>query len=150
MTTTTKNFGAYDAHQSDSKQAQWRADKWMIGGTLLMGTGALGLVGLPFFLYGMRLQTLAAKAGLSVRPLIVTLIGYLVIIDSSLNSLSWAMDMLGNHSVINRILSSGWGAVFDGGYFWHYNELKVGPYAIGGAGAPGEKARDPSSLRSSG
>ena len=66
MTTTTKNFGAYDAHQSDSKQAQWHADKWMIGGTLLMGTGALGLIGLPFFLYGMRLQTLAAKAGLSV------------------------------------------------------------------------------------
>ena len=98
MTTTTTNFGAYDAHQSESKQAQWRADKWMIGGTLLMGTGVLGVFGLPLFFYGLRQQTLAAKAGLSVRPMIVTLIGYLVIIDSSLNSLGWAMDLFANHS----------------------------------------------------
>jgi hypothetical protein len=118
MATATKNFGAYDAHQDDSKQAQWQADKWMIGGTLLMGTGVLGIFGLPLFFYGLRLQMLAAKAGLSVRPLIVTLIGYLVIIDSSLNSLGWAMDLFANHSVINRVLTAGWGAVFDGGYFW--------------------------------
>ena len=70
-----------------------------------------------------------------VRPVIVTLIGYLVIIDSALNSLGWMMDLVANHTLINRILTAGWGAVFDGGYFWHYNELWVG-----GAGAPGEKA----------
>jgi hypothetical protein len=69
-----------------------------------------------------------------VRPVIVTLIGYLVIIDSTLNSAGWMMDLVANHTLINRIITAGWGAVFDGGYFWHYNELTVG-----GTGAPGEK-----------
>lgn len=138
MATTTGHkadtFGAYDAHEEDSSKAQWRADKWMIAGTILMGTGITGFIGLPLFFYGMRLQILAARAGLSVRPLIVTLIGYLVIIDSTLNSMGWAMDLFANHSFINRLITAGWGALFDGGYFWHYNELYVG-----GAGAPGEK-----------
>ena len=144
MATTIQNspgsFDAYDSHQGDSKAAQWQADKWMIAGTLFMGTGILGVVGLPLFFYGMWLQSQAAKAGLSVRPMIVTLIGYLVIIDSSLNSLGWSLDLLANHSLINRVLTSGWGAVFDGGYFWHYNELSLNGTPIGGSGAPGEKA----------
>lgn len=137
MTTVAKNapFGAYDAHQGASSAAQKQADRWMIAGTLLMGTGILGLIGFPIFLYGLRLQVNAAKAGLSVRPVIVTLIGYLIIIDSALNSIGWTMDLFANHSLLNRIITAGWGALFDGGYFWHYNELK-----IGGAGAPGEKA----------
>ena len=128
-------FSAYDAHQGESSDAQWRADKWMIAGTLLMGTGILGFIGFPLFLRGLWMQRQAANAGLSVRPLIVTLIGYLVIIDSALNSIGWSMDLVANHTLINRIITAGWGALFDGGYFWHYNELWVG-----GAGAPGEKA----------
>jgi len=100
-----------------------------------MGTAVLGIIGLPIFLRGLMLQIKAAREGLSVRPVIVTLIGYLVIIDSALNSLGWMMDLVANHTLINRILTAGWGALFDGGYFWHYNELWVG-----GAGAPGEKA----------
>lgn len=129
------NFGNYDAHQSDSAAAQLRADKWMISGTILMGTAVLGLIGLPLFLYGLRLQINAAKAGLSMRPTIVTLIGYLVIIDSALNSMGWTLDLFANHTLVNRVLTTGWGAMFDGGYFWHYNELW-----LGGSGAPGEKA----------
>ena len=139
MTSTSNghvgSFGAYDAHQERSAEAQRRADKWMIPGTIIMGTAVLGIIGLPIFLRGLMLQIKAAKEGLSVRPVIVTLIGYLVIIDSSLNSLGWMMDLVANHTLVNRILTAGWGAVFDGGYFWHYNELSVG-----GAGAPGEKA----------
>jgi len=107
----------------------------MIPGTIIMGTAVLGIIGLPMFLRGLMLQIKAAREGLSVRPVIVTLIGYLVIIDSALNSLGWMMDLVANHTLVNRILTAGWGAVFDGGYFWHYNELWVG-----GAGAPGEKA----------
>ncbi|HBO92497.1 MAG TPA: hypothetical protein DD667_04390, partial [Gammaproteobacteria bacterium] len=61
MASTT--FGVYDAHQDNSKQAQWRADKWMIAGTLLMGTGVLGIFGLPLFFYGLHLQIQAGKAG---------------------------------------------------------------------------------------
>ena len=73
--------------------------------------------------------------GLSVRPMIVTLIGYLVLIDGMLNSLGWALDLVANHTLINRVLMVGWGNMFDAGYFWHYNELWVG-----GAAGPGEKA----------
>ena len=133
--TQSGNFGNYDAHQSDSAAAQARADKWMIAGTIMMGTAVLGLFGLPLFIKGLKMQIEAAKAGLSVRPVIVTLIGYLVIIDSALNSMGWTLDLFAHHTLVNRVLTTGWGAMFDGGYFWHYNELW-----LGGAGAPGEKA----------
>ena len=137
MTTTTLRSSSanYDAHQEESRQAQWRADKWMMVGVLFIGTAVLGLIGLPFFLRGLTLQIGAARAGLSVRPVMVTLIGYLVAVDAALNSLGWALDLIGNHTLLARVFLMSWGNMFDAGYFWHYNEL-----AIGGATAPGEKA----------
>ena len=100
-----------------------------------MGTLVLGLVGFPLFLRGLALQVKAQRAGLTVRPVIVTLLGYLVVIDSALNSFGWALDMIANHTLIDRVVLTAWGNMFDAGYFWHYNELW-----IGGATAPGEKA----------
>lgn len=126
---------ALDDHHDASRQAQWQADKWMIGGSVFMGTAILGLIGLPLFMYGLMLQVRAQKAGLSVRPIIVTLIGYLVIIDAALNSFGWSLDMIANHTLLARVFLQGWGNLFDAGYYWHYNELW-----IGGATAPGEKA----------
>ncbi len=128
-------FVQLDTHHSASANAQWAADKWMITGTVFMGTAIFGFIGFPFFLYGLHLQMQAAKAGQSVRPLIVTLIGYLVIMDSSLNSIGWCLDMVANHSIAARTFQTAWGAMFDGGYFWHYNET-----FLGGTAAPGEKA----------
>jgi len=125
----------YDKHHEESRQAQRQADRWLITGTLLMGTMFIGFVGLPFFLRGVWLQRKAQRAGLSVRPIIVTLIGYLVILDAALNSLGWSLDLLANHTLLNRTIITAWGNMFDAGYFWHYNELW-----IGGAGAPGEKS----------
>src|SRR3546814_8284524 len=107
----------------------------MMVGVLIMGTAVLGLIGLPFFWRGMQLQWQAQKAGLSVRPIMVTLIGYLVGLDAALNTLGWALDFIGNHTLLARVFLMAWGNMFDGGYFWHYNELW-----IGGATAPGEKA----------
>ena len=104
----------------------------MIAGAALMGMWAPGLIGFPIFMRGVWLQRQALRAGLSVRPMIVTLIGYLVLIDGMLNSLGWALDMIGNHTLINRVLMIGWGNMFDAGYFWHYNELWVG-----GSAGPG-------------
>jgi hypothetical protein len=106
-----------------------------MSGTVLMGTLVLGVVGFPIFLRGLALQVQAQRAGLSVRPVIVTLVGYLVIIDSALNSFGWALDLIAHHTLINRVILTAWGNMFDAGYFWHYNELW-----IGGASAPGEKA----------
>ena len=125
----------YDDHQERSRQAQWQADKWLMSGSFFMGTAILGLIGLPLFLRGLVLQVRAQQDGLSVRPTIVTLIGYLVIIDAALNSFGWALDMIANHTLIDRVVLTAWGNMFDAGYFWHYNELWVG-----GATAPGEKA----------
>jgi hypothetical protein len=122
-------------HHDESRLAQRRADKWMITGAALMGMWAPGLIGFPIFMRGVWLQRQALRAGLSVRPMIVTLIGFLVLIDGMLNSLGWALDLVANHTLINRVLMVGWGNMFDAGYFWHYNELW-----LGGAAGPGEKA----------
>ena len=118
----------------ESQAAQRQADKWLISGSLLIGTAALGIFGLSLFLRGVWLLRRAHRDGLSVRPMIVTLIGYLVIIDAAINTVGWALDTVASHSLLARVLLNGWGNMFDAGYFWHYNELWVG-----GAAGPGEK-----------
>lgn len=126
---------ALDEHHEQSKRAQRQADRWLIVGTVLMGTLVLGPVGLPIFCRGVVLFRRAARAGLSVRPLMVTLIGYVIILDAAINSIGWGLDVFANHALVTRTIFTAWGNLMDGGYFWHYNELW-----IGGAGAPGEKA----------
>jgi hypothetical protein len=107
----------------------------MMSGAVLMGAAILGLIGLPLFLRGVYLQVQAQRSGLSVRPTMVTLVGYLVALDAALNSFGWSLDMIANHTLLARVFLNTWGNMFDAGYFWHYNELW-----IGGATAPGEKA----------
>ena len=126
---------SFDEHMEESRLAQGHADKWLISGSFLIGTAALGVFGLALFLRGVWLLRGAQKAGFSVRPMMVTLIGYLVIIDSAINTVGWALDLVANHSLLARVLLNGWGNMFDAGYFWHYNELW-----LGGAAGPGEKA----------
>src|SRR5262249_3454206 len=122
-------------HDEQGRLAQRRADKWLIAGALLIGANAIaGIFGLPLFLWGLKLQRDAARAGLTVRPIMVTLIGYLVILDAGLNLKGWILDLVANHSLIYRMFYTAWGNAFDAGYFWHYNQLW-----IGGASAPGEK-----------
>ncbi|AHH17794.1 hypothetical protein [Nocardia nova] len=126
--------GAADQHEETSRLAQRRADYWLTTGTALMGTFILGIIGLPIFLRGVWLQRRAQRDGLSVRPIIVTLIGYLVILDAFLNSIGWVLDLFASHTLITRVFFTAWGNFVDNGYFWHYNELW-----IGGSSAPGEK-----------
>jgi hypothetical protein len=136
--TSSKRQGfSLDEHMEASRLAQRHADKWLISGSLLIGTAALGVFGLPLFLRGVWLLRRAQHAGFSVRPMIVTLIGYLVIIDAAINTVGWALDLVANHSLLARVLLNGWGNMFDAGYFWHYNELW-----LGGAAGPGEKAME--------
>jgi hypothetical protein len=123
-----------DDHMEQSRLAQRRADKWLTSGSILIGTAALGIFGLPLFLRGVWLLRKAQRDGLSVRPLLVTLLGYLVIIDAAINAVGWALDMVANHTLLVRVLLTVWGNMFDAGYFWHFNELW-----IGGAAGPGEK-----------
>ena len=85
----------FDEHLEQSQRAQRQADKWLISGSLLIGTAALGIFGLPLFLWGVRLLRRAQRDGLSVRPMLVTLLGYLVIIDAAINTVGWALDLVG-------------------------------------------------------
>lgn len=138
MTTNTITMGGMnnlDDHHRRSREAQWQADKWMMSGALLLGTAVFGIVGFPLFLRGMALQLKAQREGLTVRPIMVTLIGYLVAVDAALNTIGWALDLVAHHTLLARVFLMAWGNMFDAGYFWHYNELW-----IGGASAPGEKA----------
>ena len=140
MNTNTLTMGGMnnlDDHHLRSRQAQWQADKWMMAGALFLGTAVFGLIGFPLFLRGLALQIKAQRQGLSVRPTMVTLIGYLVAIDAALNSIGWALDLVAHHTLLARVFLMAWGNMFDAGYFWHYNELW-----IGGATAPGEKGRE--------
>ena len=124
-----------DQHEDESRRAQREADRWLIVGSILMGTLVLGPLGLPVFCRGIYLMRKAQVAGFSVRPMMVTLIGYVIIIDAAINSIGWGLDVFANHALITRTIFTAWGNLMDGGYFWHYNELW-----IGGAGAPGEKS----------
>ncbi|MDX1873902.1 hypothetical protein SBI67_17415 [Mycolicibacterium sp. 120266] len=126
---------ALTMHDDESRRAQSRADRWLIVGTVLMGTLVLGPIGLPVFCRGVYLLRVAQKRGYSVRPMMVTLIGYVVILDAAINSIGWGLDVFANHALITRTIFTAWGNLMDGGYFWHYNELWMG-----GAGAPGEKS----------
>ena len=87
-----------DEHLEASRLAQRQADKWLISGSLLIGTAALGVFGLPLFLRGVWLLRQAQRDGLSVRPMMVTLLGYLVIIDAAINTVGWALDLVANHT----------------------------------------------------
>ena len=135
MTAAGTGSVGFDDHVEESRLAQKAADRWMIGGAILMGTAILGIFGLPLFLKGLFMQRRAQLAGLTVRPIIVTLIGYMVLLDGALNTFGWAVDLMASHTYVSRIFLPTWGNMFDAGYYWHYNEL-----AVGGASAPGEKA----------
>jgi hypothetical protein len=50
-------------HDQLSRQAQRQADKWLISGSLLIGTAALGIFGLPLFLRGVWLLRRAQQQG---------------------------------------------------------------------------------------
>ena len=140
---STLNIGAgsqYESLQYESRLTQAEIDKWLFAGAIGMGTLIFGLIGLPVFLYGLYKLNQAINKGLFVRPMLVTLIGYMIIIDAGINTFGWALDLLGNHAFLGRLISIMWGNFFDGGYFWHYNDLATGNLAFGGASAPGEKS----------
>ncbi len=86
LRTSSATGSGLDDHMEQSRLAQRQADKWLISGSILIGTAALGIFGLPLFLRGVWLLRRAQRDGLSVRPMLVTLLGYLVIIDAAINT----------------------------------------------------------------
>ena len=126
---------SYDEALERSATIQKRADKFILIGGGLIGTTVLGLLGLPFFLYGLWLIKQAEDEGLPVRPYLMTFIGALVLVDGFLNTLGTMIDVFANHSLIIRVFEMGWGLLLDAGYAWQFNSIWYG-----GTSAPGEKS----------
>jgi hypothetical protein len=82
----------YEAHLLDSKLTQAEIDKWLFVGAIGMGTLIFGFIGLPLFMVGLYKLNQALKQGLAVRPMLVTLIGYMIIVDAGINTFGWALD----------------------------------------------------------
>ncbi len=59
---------AFDEHMEESRLAQRQADKWLISGSPLIGTAALGIFGLPIFLRGVWLLRRAQREGCRFGP----------------------------------------------------------------------------------
>ena len=117
---------------TEEPEAQSKADKWMIGGTIIIGTGILGFFGFPIFVGGSaccaRRRAKACRCGRSSHADRLPR-------DHGLRAQQHGLG--DGHREPHAGQPSGpssWGALFDGGYYWHYNEL-----GIGGAGAPGER-----------
>jgi len=124
----------YDEAVETAARVQKRADMFILVGGALIGTTILGLLGLPFFIYGLWQIKKAEDAGLPIRPYLMTFVGALVLVDGFLNTLGFMIDVFANRSLVVRVFEMGWGLMLDGGYAWQFNSLW-----FGGTAAPGEK-----------
>ncbi|MGV0800540.1 hypothetical protein ABQF26_26445, partial [Mycolicibacterium elephantis] len=61
MSANTVVGSGLDEHMERSRQVQRQADKWLISGSVLIGTAALGIFGLPLFLRGVWILRNAAR-----------------------------------------------------------------------------------------
>jgi hypothetical protein len=125
----------YDDILAQSDSIQKRADTFILIGGAIIGTTVFGLIGLPFFIYGLWLIKNAEDSGLPIRPYVMTFVGALVLVDGFLNTLGTMIDVFANHSLIIRVFEMGWGLTLDAGYAWQFNSL-----LIGGTSVPGEKS----------
>lgn len=128
---------AYSASASPaSPSLSRRADYFFYFGCLLCGTWVFGLIGGPILLYGMYLLRQAELRGEAIRPWSITIVGGLVLIDSSVNYLAWGLDLLPAHySQLARTLWIDYGMFGDGAYALDYNST-----IVGGVAHPAEKA----------
>jgi len=94
----------------------------------------MGPLGLILIALGFRELRRAALAGERQRPLEVTIIGVFVMADASINFVSWAVEILGSSTHLVQAFVTGYGLLFDGGYYVGFNTLM-----LGGATGAGEK-----------
>ena len=133
MTATLE--AAPDRLGDPARQAK-RGEWWFFAGCLVCGTWVLGPIGAPMLVYGLYLQRKAQLAGYPIRPWSVTVIGGLILVDSSVNMLAWGLDLLPSHDTwIGRTLWVDYGLLVDGGYSVMHNTTGAGGVAV-----PGEKA----------
>jgi hypothetical protein len=111
-----------------------RADRWALIGAILCSTFILGPIGLVPLGVGIALLVRARRAGELTRPLAVTLLGILTLIEAVTYLEFFALDVFANGTHIGRLLITGYGRLADGFYYVGHNST-----ALGGVADPYEK-----------
>jgi hypothetical protein len=112
-----------------------RADIWLVLTAALAGTWAFGLLALPSAVVTCAYFYRAARTGPFHRPWAVTAVGAFVLVDASMNFVSWGSDVLWAHNTtLIETMWTGYGRLVDGAYSSGYN---TGP--LGGVSNPSEK-----------
>jgi hypothetical protein len=98
-------------------------DRLMVIGSALCGTMILGIIGVPILAYVLLQERAATRAGTSLRPLSVTLIGLLCFQDGFENLLSYSLDTWASHTIMGKtFLVNGYGRHFDVAWVRGYNQ----------------------------
>jgi len=86
----------------------------------------LGPLGLILIAVGLVRLRRARRLGEWVRPTAVTVFGMFALVDASINFVGWSLDMLAHDTHMLQTMSSGFGRMIDGGYYYHYNSTWLG------------------------
>lgn len=115
-------------HADDPKSLTNKLDLMLLAGCVLASTMFLGPIGVPLMIYTLVILRRMDKAGLSVRPWMITIVGAVILLDTGAAWIGWAIDLLPtNRSVLGRIMyETGYGPLFDGGYYLDYNSTWLG------------------------
>lgn len=102
-----------------------RADRMLLAGTLLCGSIILAPVGLFVLGWGFIRLRAARQLGWA-RPLAVSLIAVFAMVDGGVNWLGWSLDVFAHDTHVLQAMSTGFGKMIDGGYYWQYNSTHIG------------------------
>lgn len=101
-------------------------------GCLVCGTVILGAIGAVILLVGIRMIRQAQRAGVRVRPWALTIVGGVILMDSSVNYLAWGIDLFWSHdTLIGRTFFVNYGHIGDGAYVVFHNAGAMGGTYIG-------------------
>lgn len=112
-----------------------RADRVLLIGAVVLGTCVLSLPGLVILCVALLMLKRAYAAGEPQRPFSVTILGAFSLVDASFFFMGWGLETGANSTFLMQLFSTGFGRMFDGGYYIDFNTLM-----LGGSGAAGEKS----------
>ncbi len=106
-----------------------RTDRLLLIGCLLSGTMVVGPFGAILLLIALQRHRRLSRAGRNPRPWIATVVGTFCLVDGSINFFAWTLDTFAHDTVIGHTFITGYGRMFDGAFFVHYNSGALGGVA---------------------